>query len=324
MSVFKRGGIYLYEFLFEGQRHRGSTRLTNRNAAMRVESISKAALAERRAGLIAPKTIPLFRDFVVQEFLPWDKKEHEAHPRTHQRYKVSSKPLVEFFGSLRLDAISAAEVEQFKMERFDEISAAGTNRDLAALRFMLNFGMHIGHLQRNPVRGVRFLEEGPGSMRIVSHEEEEAYLAAANPLLRDLAVLILETGMRPQEVYEAEKANVHLERQYLFVPRGKTKSARRNIPLTKRAGEVLGRRMQATKGRYLFPHRSDPKRPMGALHHSHYKVFEQTGREKFRIYDLRHSYGSRAAMAGVDLPTLKELMGYSTITITMRYILGTP
>jgi hypothetical protein len=34
-------------------------------------------------------------------------------------------------------------------------------------------------------------------MRIVSHEEEEAYLDAANPLLRDLAVLILETGMRP-------------------------------------------------------------------------------------------------------------------------------
>ena len=39
--------------------------------------------------------------------------------------------------------------------------------------------------------------KGPGSMRIVSHEEEEAYLDAANPLLRDLAVLILETGMRP-------------------------------------------------------------------------------------------------------------------------------
>jgi integrase len=82
--------------------------------------------------------------------------------------------------------------------------------------------------------------------------------------------------------------------------------------------------MQATKGRYLLPHRSDPKRPMGALHHSHYKVFEQTGREKLRIYDLRHSYGSRAAMAGVDLPTLKELKGHSTITITMRYIHPTP
>jgi hypothetical protein len=45
VSVFKRGGIYHSEFVFEGQRHRGSTRLTNRNAAMHVESMRIAALA---------------------------------------------------------------------------------------------------------------------------------------------------------------------------------------------------------------------------------------------------------------------------------------
>ena len=44
----------------------------------------------------------------------------------------------------------------------------------------------------------------------------------------------------------------------------------------------------------------------------------------FRLYDLRHTFGSRAVMAGVDLPTLKELMGHSTITMTMRYIHPTP
>jgi integrase len=324
VSAFKRGGVYHFEFLFEGQRHRGSTRLTNRTAVLRVEAMRKAALAEGRAGLVAPRAIPLFNKFVEEKFLPWEEKEHEAHPRTHQRYKVSSKPLIEFFGKMRLDAICPAEVESFKMERFDNISAAGTNRDLAALRFMLNLALRLGYIQRNPVSGVRFLKEGPGSMRIISHEEEEAYLAAANPLLRDIAILILETGMRPQELYEVEKANVHLEQGYLFVPRGKTKSARRNIPPTERAAEVLGRRMQASEGRYLFPHRSDPKRPMGALHHSHEKVFEQTGREYFRVYDLRHTYGSRAAMAGVDLPTLKELMGHSTISITMRYVHPTP
>jgi integrase len=39
---------------------------------------------------------------------------------------------------------------------------------------------------------------------------------------------------------------------------------------------------------------------------------------------LRHTFGSRAAMAGVDLPTLKELMGHSSITLTMRYVHPTP
>src|SRR5437870_3383098 len=39
---------------------------------------------------------------------------------------------------------------------------------------------------------------------------------------------------------------------------------------------------------------------------------------------FRHTFGSRTAMAGVDLPTLKELMGHSTITMTMRYVHPTP
>jgi integrase len=44
----------------------------------------------------------------------------------------------------------------------------------------------------------------------------------------------------------------------------------------------------------------------------------------FRVYDLRHTFGSRSAMAGVDLPTLKELMGHSEISTTLRYIHPTP
>jgi len=44
----------------------------------------------------------------------------------------------------------------------------------------------------------------------------------------------------------------------------------------------------------------------------------------FRLYDFRHTFGSRTAMAGVDLPTLKELMGHSDISTTMRYVHPTP
>ena len=47
-------------------------------------------------------------------------------------------------------------------------------------------------------------------------------------------------------------------------------------------------------------------------------------RQPFRLYDLRHTFGSRTAMAGVDLPTLKELMGHSDISTTMRYVHPTP
>ncbi len=60
-------------------------------------------------------------------------------------------------------------------------------------------------------------------------------------------------------------------------------------------------------------------------HYTHVRrLREAYDKLDFRLYDLRHTFGSRAVMAGVDLPTLKELMGHSTITMTMRYVHPTP
>jgi integrase len=39
----------------------------------------------------------------------------------------------------------------------------------------------------------------------------------------------------------------------------------------------------------------------------------------FRIYDLRHTFASRMAMAGVDLVTLAALLGHSRVQMVMRY-----
>jgi len=325
MSVYRRGGIYWYDFLFRGRRIRESTGLPNKTGALRAEAIRKAELAEGRAGILRRERPPEFEGFVNTEFLPWCKNEHARHPRTHRRYVVSSKPLVRFFRKLPLDAISSGHVEKFKLARTKEASAAGTNRDLAALRYMLNFAVRQGYIARNPVTMVRFLPEGPGSTRIISHVEEHEYLEAANPLLRDVARSILETGMRPEEVFNIRKEDVHLERRYLRVPTGKTKFARRDIPLTEPASEVLKRRLAAARGAYLFPHRSDPEKPLTDIHKAHGNALRDSKiKLPFRIYDLRHTFGSRSAMAGMDLGTLRELMGHSTIAITMRYVHPTP
>ena len=325
MSVYKRGGVYWFDFWFQGQRLRESTGLTNKTSALRAEAIRKAELAEGRAGIRAKQMCPTFEKFVSDEFLPWSENEHRSHPKTHQRYRVSSKPLIGFFGRFRLDAISPGLVERFKSARSNEISDAGTNRDLAALRVMLNLALREGYLTQNPVSRVRFLREGPGSMRIVSHEEQRKYMQAANPLVRDVATIIVETGMRPEEVYTIRRENVFLSRKYLLIPNGKTRFARRNVPLNEAVIAILERRMKAAKGSYLFPHRLDPEQPLTTAHRGHQIALKDAGmKAAFRLYDFRHTFGSRSAMAGVDLPTLKELMGHSTITMTMRYVHPTP
>jgi hypothetical protein len=51
-------------------------------------------------------------------------------------------------------------------------------------------------------------------MRIVSHEEQRHYLAGTNLLLRDVATVIFEAGLRTEEVFTIHKENVHLLHGY--------------------------------------------------------------------------------------------------------------
>jgi integrase len=77
-------------------------------------------------------------------------------------------------------------------------------------------------------------------------------LAKATPLLRDVAMMMLQTGMRPEEVYRIQPENVHLSKAYLVNPFGKTRAARRRINLTKAALKILKRRMDERQGPTYF------------------------------------------------------------------------
>lgn len=155
-----------------------------------------------------------------------------------------------------------------------------------------------------------------------------AYLSEASQPLRDIATLIVETGMRPEEVYRVTRTNVHLSEGYLFNPQGKTKAAKRKIPLSRTAGEVLKKRieLQSIKGShdhaespYLFPHKKDPSKPMLKVNNAHTGALKRSTMPYFRIYDLRHTWATRAAMSGIDLVTLAALLGHSRIQMVMRY-----
>src|SRR5262245_13866638 len=61
----------------------------------------------------------------------------------------------------------------------------------------------------------------------------------------------------------------------------------------------------------------------GTPYRSFRSVFELAGRkarlESFMFYDLRHTFAGRVVRAGVDFPTVKELMNPKDITMTLRY-----
>ena len=334
MSISKRGGVYWFEFVYGGERIRRSTGVKNQRAARDIESAFRTALAKGEVGITDRKAAPNFRD-AVDGFLAWSKLEHKAHPATYRRYHTSSLALLRHFGKGPLDKVAPEDVERFKAARAGEsktvrstkgrvstgktIKPATVNRELACLKAVFNFWIKADRVSKNPVSRVKPLAENNQQTRVLTHKEQHAYMANATPTLRDIATLILETGMRPEEVYTLRPECVNLIEGTLQVPKGKTPSARRRLQLTKAAREVLQRRIQSLEYPYIFPCESDRSRPIPKINNAHDRAVRDSKIAPARLYDFRHTWATRAAMCGIDLVTLASMLGHSKINMVMRY-----
>ena len=199
------------------------------------------------------------------------------------------------------------------------ICPATVNRELACLKALFNFVIKADLLAKNPVSRVKYLAENNQQTRVLTYTEQQSYLSNASPVLHDVATLILETGMRPEEVYTLRPENVDLLKGHLQVPQGKTPAARRMLRLTSAASGVLRRRVSGLDGPYCFPCESDPARPIPKVNNAHDRAVKVSKVAPFRLYDLRHTWATRAAMSGIDLVTLASMLGHSRIQMVLRY-----
>jgi len=60
-------------------------------------------------------------------------------------------------------------------------------------------------------------------------------------------------------------------------------------------------------------------RPYRSFRSAFERAVRKAGIVDFTFHDLRHTFASRLIMCGVDLPTVKELLGHRTIAMTLRY-----
>ena len=128
--------------------------------------------------------------------------------------------------------------------------------------------------------------------------------------------------MRPEEVFTLQSNSVRFDDRFLKIERGKTPAARRRIDLTDAALAVLRGRLAAADeldSPYLFPCDVDATRPLPGIQSAHARALTASGVDAFRPYDLRHTWATRAAEAGIDLVTLASMLGHSRIQMVMRY-----
>lgn len=355
MGVFKRkdSANWWYRFRWDGREVCRTTKQANKRVAEQMEAAHKAGLAKGEVGIRERAKCPTLREFAEGKFADFLRQRLAAKPRTMAYYTNGIEAVLSHstLAGLRLDEIRQEHVTGFIEHlkgRGYEVSTV--NRKLEALRRMLKLAQEWEVTERRlPV--VRLLPGERRRERVLAGAEYAAYLSAAVQLgneqlaayqralggiraairgespipphdpfvLRDVAVVLFECGLRPEECYRLRWDEITEGK--LRISHGKTASARRVIPIPQNALGVLHMRRQfSAESEWVFSAGTKSGHiDQSTLKKSHRKACELAGVEYFVPYTLRHSCLTRWA-AVMDPYTLAYLAGHSDFATTRRYV----
>jgi integrase len=321
MGVYKRGDVFWFKFKFSGETIRESTKQGNQRVAEQIEAARKTQLAKGEVGIEDRKPCPKLSAFAEETFIPFVEKHNANKPKTILFYKQRVARLKTFprLWDARIDAIQADDISAYVGVRQTLGMAVSTvNRDLATLRRMFSLAVEQKHVTKLLPK-VRLLPGENRRERVVSADEEKAYLAAAAPTLRDFAVLEFDCGLRPEEAHRLQWSQIRAGSIEIHL--GKTKAARRSVPASPRVMEMLMRRRSAGSSDWVFPaptvsgHINED-----SLKKQHAAAIKTAELEPFVVYSLRHTCLTRWAGSGMDVFTLMKLAGHAEISTTKRYV----
>lgn len=249
--------------------------------------------------------------------------------------------LAPFFGATALERLRPEDVSRYLVAKRREGLATKTiTNHLVFLHGLLAFAVKRGWAQSNPVDAVNRprADGGDPDIRYLTLAEVEALLRAVGEgrfAATDRAIYLTAamTGLRQGELLALRWGDVDWRAGRLRVRRtftrgsfGAPKSRRssRSVPLTDRVAGALERHFQASAFQadedlvFCNPHTG---RPMDAsrMRKRFKKALARAGIRAVRFHDLRHTFGTHCAAAGVPLRTLQEWMGHRDAKTTQVY-----
>jgi integrase len=312
MGIYKRGKTFWIDY-FDRNRKRvqESSHSSIRRDAEQLYALRKAEVLR---GVYKRPIKIAFGDF-SKRYMEYAK----ANKRSWLRDEQMLKPLTEHFSSERpLTEILPVDIEGYKLHRRAQVSGSTVNRELALLKRMFNLAIEWDlFLDRNPVCRVRFFKEFNIHRRTLSIDEEEKLLRNAAPFLQDLITFALNTGLRVGELFSLQWSSVDLEQDVLNVYASKTGKTR-PIPVNSESRRILEAWALGRKNDFVF-YNHDTGRPFVDLKAGFALACRKAGISDVTWHTLRHTFASRLVERGVDIVTVQQLLGHSTVTVTMRY-----
>jgi integrase len=321
MSLYQRGKSWYYDFKYRGERYTGCIGAVSKTVAKEILAKKKAEAVEGRYELPSKKPSPLF-EAVADEYLRYYRVNRA--PKSVRRHEMAYRAIRPLFEGKRLSDITPFLLERYKRARKEAgLSPVTINRELAFLKNLFTMAIAWGKASENPVKAVKTFREDNGRIRFLTEEEESRLLPLCGPYLKPLVITALHTGFRKSELLSLRWENVDFRHRLIRVEAGYAKNREvRSVPMN----ELLTQTLQdSTLNESTGPvFRNRQGQPYRDPDNAFATAVRRAGITDFTFHDLRHTFASRLVMAGVDLATVKELMGHKHIAMTLRYAHLTP
>jgi site-specific recombinase XerD len=276
-------------------------------------------------GIIETKTIT-FSAF-IGEYMNY-RRTNKADS-TVERDHTSLVSLLPAFGPTLLEAINDTAIEKYKAKRLmDGVKPKTIRIELFCLSNILRKAMNRGYLRRIPkIEYPEYVQRPPRYLDLV---ELDLLINAASSWLRPILIILRNTGLRISELCGLQWSDVDFDNNILIIMNRK-RTDYRSIPMTpelkatllflqnhyipEKGEKVLARTKDQT--RYVICHTDGSS--IKSIRSSLANAARKAGLKGVSAHVLRHTFASHAIMNGMDINTLKELMGHGSITVTQIY-----
>jgi integrase len=291
-------------------------------------------------------------EFINNHYTPWIREHRKSSVKTLAHI---NRCFVKPFGDKPLIEFSPALIDQWRTQRLkDDRSIETVNRDIATFKAAISKAVLWGLIKNHPLSNLKLLKSDSSvKIRFLSREEEQRLRSAliareeeiradrdrANAwraerrykphtdlrqvtfadYMRPMIILSLNTGMRQGEIFSLRWENVNFEHTMLTIEGAYAKSGRtRHIPLNTEALQVLKSwRDQSESPELVFANKDGQR--FNNVNKAWRGILITAKITNFRWHDMRHHFASRLVMATVDLNTVRELLGHSDMSMTLRY-----
>jgi len=255
-----------------------------------------------------------FKDF-ANEYLELHSKVNNRSWRKSDLRNIAA--LNKVFANKDLHEITPHMIEQFKAHRAKEVSPATVNRHLSCLKSIFSKAIAWDKFDgENPVKKIKLFKENNQRLRFLEKNEIKCLLTNCTKHLRPIVIIALHTGMRKGEVLGLKWCDLDFKRGIIYLYDTKN-GEKREVPINEHVKTALLRTKRNPKSPYMFC--KENGEPYKFINTSFFTALKKSGIKKFRFHDLRHTFASHLVMSGVDLNTVRELLGHKSLKMTLRY-----